>query len=158
MNPTGGIILKSAIVTMLLVSCGGQTTSQSAALPTAPSGSQVVPGPSSAPISLPRPIVGTPFEVTGEHVGDVPGASGQKPALPVADGDVSKVPEWTGVVKDGVVVGYVHFDLKVFSASLPVDQRLKAVQEMRTVIYDEAGQPVGRFVDGLPVIDTKTGG
>jgi hypothetical protein len=80
-----------------------------------------------------------PETVTGDKIGDPVDASGSPPGL-AADGsfDLTKIPAWISVSKDGVVVGYAK-KTDLYSAP-DIDQRGPSEP---TPVYDNHGIQIG---------------
>ncbi|MEK7423545.1 MAG: hypothetical protein AAB131_06835 [Actinomycetota bacterium] len=106
-----------------------------------------------SPIVAPPPTAGEQISdaatVTGYKIGDPVNYSAPRPNWITPDGqiDPAKVPKWLAVSSNGIVVGYKRTDVPPPAPTSPNAGRTYSV-----LIYDEIGQVVGQFVDGLPMI------
>ena len=82
-----------------------------------------------------------PASVTGVKIGDSVLTAPLMP--PFKDGDVIDQPEWFAVASGDFVVGYLR--------NVSLDE-VDGMTNNDLIIYDNDSQPIGAFIDGLPVI------
>lgn len=156
-----------ACLLLLAAGCGSPSVPAPVAAPTATdtvssqaATTSVATAPAEVPESSLAPVStiaeASLADITGFRIGDKI-TDGQKPNwLPLEEASKApapvELPEWVAVSIGDTVVGY--FDNYPDIAHLTAEE-LTAAGNPDSWIYDESGNVIGRFVDGVPVLDEK---